>query len=120
MSHTFSPDDISRIVKNDLERIKSDCTNGKIRNCLEPLEELQKQLIKPEKRQFVVSDTFESISSAKKVKRDLWVVLEDVSSGYRIIYDVDKNAYGLAFRSNDGEESYIGTNGNLLYVFKAM
>jgi hypothetical protein len=51
---------------------------------------------------------------------DLWTVLIESEDGYRIFYDEDENAFGLAVKSQNNELMYLGNYGTFLETLAGM
>jgi hypothetical protein len=70
----------------------------------------------PSKERFI--DSFN-----KNAEIELWLVLEEIpseKSGYKIVYDADVAAFGLAMAGTDGRDHFIGLSGTFLDTLEGM
>ena len=61
--------------------------------------------------------------SVREELTDLWLVLEedpDARDGYKIVYDPDEEAFGLAYGSYDTGPDFIALYGDFLTTFDGM
>lgn len=78
--------------------------------------DLRRCLVGPTKRRY--EDSFHEGQHL-----DLWLVLEEdpgSRSGYKIVYDEERDMYGLAVKGDKNEDVFIGNHGTFLETLDGM
>ena len=76
----------------------------------------RRTLVTPQKRKYWVG-------IEEKTLWDFWLVLEEdpiAHTGYMILFDEEEQDFGLAVRSNEEQDYYIGSYGDFITTFLAM
>ncbi len=109
----MNKNDIAAIVAADVKELTSFSNLHGI-----TLESLKGNLVTPPVLKRYVSD-----SDPTSDEFDLWLVLEEDpinNNGYKIVYDPESQMYGLATRTQDDKDFFLGLYGNLQKALTSM
>jgi hypothetical protein len=104
----MSPSQVRQIIENE---IKNNWTHSNAHGV-----DLRTNLLSPERKTFL-----DPMDNSKKI--DLWLVLEEnleTCGGYKIVFDEERNEFGLATRDQHGRDLFLGFYGTFIEAFDAM
>jgi hypothetical protein len=101
---------IKEIIESEIKNKKIDNAHGI------DLENIQHHLVEP------TLEEYKDIGD-NQINYMLWTVLEEMpktKDGYKIVYDQEKNHFGLAMISDNDEKLYLGPYGSFIESLNAM